>query len=60
MLLLKPGERPGDGRADLAIATGTGAEGFVTDARAGRIRDAIGQAAAERGDYAAGLLIGVA
>ncbi|MBI4540156.1 MAG: TPM domain-containing protein, partial [Gemmatimonadetes bacterium] len=43
-----------------AIATGTGAEGFVTDARAGRIRDAIGQAAAERGDYAAGLLVGVA
>lgn len=59
ILLLMPGERPGDGRADLAIATGTGAEGFITDALAGRIRDAIGEAAVDRGSYAAGLLVGV-
>ncbi|HEX9581604.1 MAG TPA: TPM domain-containing protein [Gemmatimonadales bacterium] len=60
ILLLQPGQRPGDGLADLAIATGSGAEGFITDARAGRIRDAIGQAAVERGNYADGLLVGVA
>jgi uncharacterized protein len=59
IVLLVPGERPGDGRAELAIATGTGAEGFVTDARAGRIRDAIGRASVENGSYAAGLVAGV-
>ncbi len=59
VLLLKPGRRPGDGQAELAIATGTGAEGFITDARAGRIRDAIGEAAVQSGSYAAGLLVGV-
>lgn len=59
VLLLKPGRRPGDGQAELAIATGTGAEGFITDARAGRIRDAIGEAAVRSGSYAAGLLVGV-
>lgn len=59
ILLLKPGQRPGDGRADLAIATGTGAEGFVTDARAGRIRDAIGRASVERRSYGQGLVAGV-
>jgi len=60
ILLLKPGQRPGDGQAELAVATGSGAEGFITDARAGRIRDAIGQASVERGNYADGLLVGVA
>lgn len=60
VVLLKPGARPGDGRAELAIATGTGAEGFVTDARAGRIRDAIGEAAVRSGTYAQGLVVGVA
>ncbi|MDH5551200.1 MAG: TPM domain-containing protein, partial [Gemmatimonadota bacterium] len=59
VLLLKPGERPGDGAADLAIGTGTGAEGFLPDARAGRIRDAIGRAATESGSYATGLAAGV-
>lgn len=59
VLLLKPGRRPGDGLAELAIATGTGAEGFITDARAGRIRDAIGEAAVRSGSYGAGLLVGV-
>ncbi len=59
VLLLVPGERPGDGRAQLAIATGSGAEGFITDARAGRIRDAIGRASVEYGSYAKGLVGGV-
>jgi uncharacterized protein len=59
VLLLKPGARPGDGRAEIAIATGGGVEGFITDARAGRIRDAIGRVAVERGSYAAGLVHGV-
>lgn len=60
VLLLKPGRRPGDGQAELAIATGTGAEGFVTDALSGRIRDAIGQEAVATGSYASGLVLGVA
>ncbi len=59
VLLLKPGERPGDGKAELAIATGSGAEGFVTDALAGRIRDAVGRVAVDSGSYAAGLVVGV-
>ncbi len=59
ILLLKPGERPGDGKAELAIATGSGAEGFVTDALAGRIRDAVGRVAVDSGSYAAGLVVGV-
>jgi uncharacterized protein len=59
VLLLKPGERPGDGRSDIFIATGTGAEGFITDARAGRIRDAVGQAAVRGGNFSSGLLVGV-
>lgn len=59
VLLLKPGERPGDGKAELAVATGTGAEGFVTDALAGRIRDAVGREAVRTGSYAAGLTLGV-
>ncbi len=60
VLLLKPGERPGDGKAEVAIASGSGAEGFVTDALAGRIRDAIGRTAVDSGSYAAGLVVGVA
>jgi uncharacterized protein len=59
VLLLKPGEHPGDGKAELAIATGSGAEGFVTDALAGRIRDAVGRVAVDSGSYAAGLVVGV-
>jgi uncharacterized protein len=60
ILLFKPGARPGDGQADVAIATGSGAEGFVTDAQAGRIREAIGRRAVETGRYASGLTTGVA
>ncbi|MGD0484687.1 MAG: TPM domain-containing protein [Gemmatimonadales bacterium] len=59
VLLLKPGERPGDGKAELAVVTGTGAEGFVTDALAGRIRDAVGREATRTGSYASGLALGV-
>jgi len=59
VLLLVPGAHPGDGRAQLAIATGSGAEGFVTDALAGRIRDAIGRQSVSSGSYAAGLVAGV-
>lgn len=59
VLLLVPGERPGDGRADLAISTGRGAEGFITDAETLRIRKAIGEAAARSGSYAEGLAVGV-
>jgi uncharacterized protein len=59
VLLLKPGQRPGDGRAELAVASGTGAEGFVTDAFSGQVRDAIGDAATQGGSYAAGLVAGV-
>ncbi len=59
VLLLKPGQRPGDGRAELAIGTGSGAEGFVTDAFSGRVRDAIGESAVQSGSYAAGLVTGV-
>jgi uncharacterized protein len=59
VLLLKPGQRPGDGRAELAIATGSGAEGFVTDAFSGQVRDAIGEAAVQSGSYATGMVAGV-
>lgn len=59
VLLLKPGARPGDGQAELAVGTGTGAEGFITDAFAGRVRDAVGRASVEQGSYAAGLVTGV-
>ena len=59
VLLLVPGGRPGDGKAQLAVGTGTGAEGFITDDLAGRIRDAIGRQAVTTGSYAAGLVTGV-
>ena len=59
IVLLVPGERLGDGRASLAIATGTGAEGFLPDARVGRIRDAIGQTAVDADSYGTGLTAGV-
>ncbi len=59
VLLLVPGAHPGDGKAQLAIATGSGAEGFVTDAMAGRIRDEIGRQSVSAGSYAAGLVAGV-
>jgi len=56
VLLLKPGQRPGDGQAELAIASGSGAEGFITDAFSGRVRDAIREAAVQNGRYAAGVV----
>jgi uncharacterized protein len=59
VLLLVPGVRPGDGKAKLAIATGSGAEGFITDALAGRIRDEVGRQSVSAGSYAAGLVAGV-
>ncbi|HKI94116.1 MAG TPA: TPM domain-containing protein, partial [Gemmatimonadales bacterium] len=58
VLLLVPGKHPGDGKAQIAIATGFGVEGFLTDARSGEIRDAIGRTAVDQGSYAAGLLAG--
>lgn len=48
--------RPGTGQ--VFIATGRGAEGFLPDARAGRIRDAMIPYLA-REDYGAGLALGV-
>ncbi len=59
VVLFTPGERPGDGKADIFIATGTGAEGFLTDARVGKIRDAIARTAVAEFNYAAGLVAGV-
>ena len=41
------------------MATGSGAEGFVTDALAGRVRDAIGREAVRAGSFGAGLQAGV-
>jgi len=59
VVLLKPGQHPGDGRAELAVATGSGAEGFVTDAFGGQVRDAISESALQSGSYATGLVTGV-
>ena len=58
VVLLVPlkNHRPGTGR--LFIATGRGAEGFLTDARVGRIRDALTPYLA-REQYGAGLALGV-
>ena len=58
VLLLQPGRRPGDGRSDIFIAT-AGSGGFITDALAGRIRDAIGSRAVQAGSFSSGLLVGV-
>src|SRR5438309_1750357 len=58
VVLLVPlkSHRPGTGQ--VFIATGRGAEGFLTDARVGRIRDAMTPYLA-REDYGAGLALGV-
>src|SRR2546426_9776553 len=56
LLVPKKNGRPGTGQ--LFIATGRGAEGFLTDARVGRIRDAMTPYLA-REDYGAGLALGV-
>src|SRR5881392_3679855 len=58
VVLLVPlkNHRPGTGQ--IFIATGRGAEGFLTDARVGRIRDAMTPYLA-REEYGAGLAYGV-
>src|SRR5947199_935306 len=58
VVLLVPlkNHRPGTGQ--VFIATGRGAEGFLTDAAVGRIRDAMVPYLA-RADYGAGLALGV-
>src|SRR5436309_15108409 len=56
LLVPRKNHRPGTGQ--LFIATGRGAEGFLTDARVGRIRDAMTPYLA-REDYGAGLAYGV-
>ena len=56
LLVPKKDHRPGTGQ--VFIATGRGAEGFLTDARAGRIRDAMLPFLAQE-DYGKGLALGV-
>jgi uncharacterized protein len=56
LLVPQKNHRPGTGQ--IFIATGRGAEGFLTDARVGRIRDAMTPYLA-REDYGAGLALGV-
>src|SRR6266480_2598417 len=56
LLVPQKSHRPGTGQ--IFIATGRGAEGFLTDARVGRIRDAMTPYLA-RQDYGAGLALGV-
>ena len=58
VLLLVPLMDHRSGTGQIFIATGRGAEGFLTDARVGRIRDAMTPSFA-REDYAAGLAVGV-
>src|SRR5437762_11208135 len=57
LLVPKQNHRPGTGQ--VFIATGRGAEGFLTDARVGRIRDAMTPYLA-REEYSAALALGVA
>src|SRR6266542_5798689 len=56
LLVPQKNHRPGTGQ--IFIATGRGAEGFLTDARVGRIRDAMVPYLA-REEYGAGLALGV-
>ena len=56
LLVPRKDHRPGSGA--IFIATGRGAEGFLPDARVGRIRDAMTPALASE-DYSAGLETGV-
>src|SRR6266581_8998515 len=56
LLVPQKNHRPGTGQ--IFIATGRGAEGFLTDARVGRIRDAMTPYLA-REDYGSGLTLGV-
>src|SRR5260370_13090183 len=54
VILLEPRKDHQPGTGDAFIATGRGAEGFLTDARVGRIRDAM-LPAFSREDYSGGL-----
>ena len=56
LLVPRKNHRPGSG--DVFIATGRGAEGFLTDARSGRIRDAMLPALGAE-EYGKGLSLGV-
>src|SRR5713226_10009812 len=56
LLVSRKNHRPGTG--DVFIATGRGAEGFLPDARVGRIRDAMLPYLA-REEYGTGLAVGV-
>src|SRR5207244_1850853 len=58
VVLLVPLKNHRAGTGQIFIATGRGAEGFLTDARAGRIRDAMTPYLA-REEYGAGLAYGV-
>ena len=58
VVLLVPRKSHQPGTGDTFIATGRGAEGFLTDARAGRIRDAMLPLLAQE-EYGKGLSLGV-
>ena len=58
VVLLVPRKNHQPGTGDVFIATGRGAEGFLTDARAGRIRDAMLPALGAE-EYGKGLALGV-
>jgi uncharacterized protein len=58
VVLLVPRKNHQAGSGDVFIATGRGAEGFLTDARVGRIRDAMLPSLA-REDYGPALSLGV-
>jgi len=58
VVLLVPRKNHQPGTGDVFIAVGRGAEGFLTDARAGRIRDAMLPALGAE-DYGKGLSLGV-
>src|SRR5213592_728715 len=58
VVLLVPRRNHQPGTGDVFIATGRGAEGFLPDARAGRIRDAMVPQLAQE-EYGAGLARGV-
>ena len=57
VILLMPRKAHQPGTGDVFIATGRGAEGFLTDARVGRIRDAMLPALSQE-DYSGGLETG--
>ena len=58
VVLLVPRQNHQPGSGDVFIATGRGAEGFLTDARSGRIRDAMVPLLAQE-EYGKGLSLGV-